>query len=250
MTYAKLLDYAAVVLAPLAEQPTATAQARFIQAAVRELRGAVRPEPGTVSRPYGPASDFIDLLAGANLHAPPRVGAGLWRSLMTEWPMAQYAEAMADYLPRSMEDMRVLEVGAGVGNTTALVEGRAFGEYVRADLNTEQQPGLVQWDFNDPPPIGWVGRFDLVFATNAVHCARDVARTMDYLTAVGSRVVLAEGAPYTPAPWALTAPFGLMRGWWDRGGFLPAYRWAGLGGVEVARIYDGEHCLGGLFEWR
>ena len=68
-------------------------------------------------------------------------------------------------------------------------------------------------------------------------------------------LVLGEGQPKTNiegTPWALNTFFGLFRGWWDIGGFLPREDWvaaleqAGFSDIRFAARRAGAHDLGGV----
>ncbi len=185
----------------------------------------------------------------------------LWARLMVEWPMGAYAQLAAEFLVESGElGGRVLELGAGIGGTTRRLTAHLGDGFVRTDLNAGllrlcPAPGATaQYDFNEP---GEWRDLDVVFAVNAVHCARDPGRTLGYLAEMlrpGGWCVLAEGSPATRdgLPWALTYFFGLFDGWWDVGGFRPRSDWladlraAGFAKVGTAPLRAGDHDLGGL----
>lgn len=235
------------------------------------------PPPGAVvSEPTG-AIEALDRLAEnwAEICSGRITGAGmmqrypgLWHRLMTEWPMGSYAAAITETLhEHDALDGRVLEIGCGVGNTTAKVAGLVSGEFVW----TDKLPGLVRagrwagsgqvYDFDEQPPAS-LGRFDTIFATNALHCAADKLRTLRRLRSIlhdGGAILLAEGSNVTTAagtPWALNFFFCAFNGWWDRGGFLVPDEWIDLlrtaGFSEVARvpIHAGSHDLGGIVHAR
>jgi hypothetical protein len=107
--------------------------------------------------------------------------------------------------------------------------------------------------FNDAGP--WRD-LDTFFAVFALHCAKDKDVTLRHLHGMlrpGGSVVLGEGRPYTydRTPWALNVFFGLFRGWWDIGGFIPREAWlaalrqAGFSHVGFAAWRAGNHDLGG-----
>ena len=127
--------------------------------------------------------------------------------------------------------LRILEVGAGTGATTAAVlpalAGRAFS-YVFTDvspaflaparsrfalfpsvryevLDVEREPG--EQGFAD-------ASFDIVLAANVLHVARDLegaVRNVARLLAPGGLLLALEGT--APQPW-LDLTFGLTDGWW------------------------------------
>src|SRR5690349_8485630 len=106
----------------------------------------------------------------------------LWDRFMIEWPLGSYATLVASFLrANDLLRGRILELGAGVGNTSHLVADCVQGEYVRTDLLIDLMarralPGRVErFDFNRP---GRWRDMDTIFAVNALHCARDRARTL------------------------------------------------------------------------
>jgi hypothetical protein len=187
---------------------------------------------------------------------------GLWKRAMTEWPMGGFARMAADFMiEHELLGGNVLELGAGVGSCSALVAGHVTEGYIRTDLQPfllkrQKLPGTVDsYDFNEQGR--WQG-LDTIFAVNALHCAKDKGKTLRHLWAMlrkGGVVVLAEGRPYTDdcrTPWALNPLFGLFRGWWDVGGFVPREDWlaafqkAGFAKMGYAIRREGSHDLGGL----
>jgi SAM-dependent methyltransferase len=189
---------------------------------------------------------------------------GLWRRLMTEWPMVSYADLVIDVLDKSNAlDGRVLELGSGTGNTTARLAGMCRGDFTWSD----RDPTLVRrgdwggtgivFDF-DRQPSADLARFDTIIATNALHCAEDVVSSLRWLHGMltpGGRIFLAEGASPTRAdgtPWALDMLFRAFDGWWDRGGFRSRWFWlesleaAGFAGLGFTRLHAGEDDLGGV----
>jgi long-chain acyl-CoA synthetase len=255
------------------EAEPACDRAAVIHEQAQALAGARRGAATNASFPRTAAHDCLDLL----VESWPRIAdgsvtgdelmherPGLWRRLMTEWPMVSYAEAMVDVL-RAGDFLsgRVLELGSGVGNTSARVADLVDGEFVFSD----RVPGLVErgrwpgrgvvYDLDAAPPDD-LGQFDTILATNVLHCVADKEKTLAHLRASladGGRIVLSEGTGVTdPAgtPWALNFLFSLWDGWWDRGGFVDRWEWLALldsaapreHGFSVLRA--GEHDLGGV----
>ena len=185
---------------------------------------------------------------------------GLWKRAMTEWPMGGFARMTADVMiQHDLLGGSVLELGAGVGSGSTLVAGYVTDRFIRTDL----QPFLLRrpkiagtverYDFNEP---GAWRDLDTIFAVNALHCAKDKVMTLHHLFAMlrpGGALVLGEGRPHTDdhTPWALNPFFGLFRGWWDIGGFIPREDWlaalrlAGFSRVGFAARRAGNHDLGG-----
>ncbi|NTX01461.1 type I polyketide synthase [Myxococcus sp. CA040A] len=123
--------------------------------------------------------------------------------------------------------LRILEVGAGTGETTAWVLPRLPAErsdYLFTDVSaffTERAAErftdfpFVRYEVLDVErtPVG-KERFDLVLASNVVHATRDARRTLRNLRellAPGGTLVLLEG---TVALRWVDLTFGLTDGWW------------------------------------
>lgn len=270
--YAGLYGYAAGAARAIAgspHQPTCERALRIHQQAVEFARiGGAASDTGA----RGAAHDALDALVAtwpaiadgsATGHDMMRSCPGLWKRLMTEWPMGAYAQLMTDMLRSSAAlGGRVLEVGCGVGNTTELVAPSVTGNLVWSDKVPElvargRWPGTgVVLDFDNDPPVG-LGTFDTILSTNAVHCAADEAaslRRLRSLLTTGGRLFLAEGQSPTAegVPWCLDFLFSAFDGWWDRGGFLTRWRWlelleqAGFSGLGYSALRSGRHDLGGV----
>jgi acyl-CoA synthetase (AMP-forming)/AMP-acid ligase II/SAM-dependent methyltransferase len=272
--YAHLFGYAHDAAARILRSPAEprTERAKCIHARAGELLATGGPATSGTGSGRSAAHDSLDLLvdnwpAVARGHADGadvmRGSPGLWKRLMTEWPMASYAGLMVDTLQTLCDlDGRFLELGSGVGNTTSLVCDLIRGDFVWTDASeslvergTWRGTGMV-YDF-DHAPASDLGTFDTIFATNALHCARDKLATLRQLRhhlVDGGRIVLAEGSKYTldGTPWALDFLFALFDGWWDRGGFLPRWEWisllkrAGYRQIGFSVLRAGPHDLGGV----
>lgn len=254
-----------------------TPSARYIAAQAMRLVNSRASSAWAHGDDDGPAADALHLLAAEW----PRIATGeitgeqairtvpgLWRRLMSGWPMGDYADLMASHL-LGCHDLAlngaVLELGAGIGRTSRLLAGHTGIGYMRSDLHPglldEDLPGIpamVNFDADIPAPPwqpdeGW----DLIFATNALHCALDRTAAIGRASAAlapGGVLVLAEGAPETVpgVPWALNLLFGMFTGWHDRGGFRSRWDWledlagAGLGPVGYVQLRAGRHDLGGV----
>ncbi len=126
--------------------------------------------------------------------------------------------------------LRVLEVGAGTGATTAAIlpllpAGRV--DYLYTDVSAgffdaARQRfagyGFVRYrtfDLERPPSEqGETGPFDLVLAANVLHATRDLGAALEHvrrLLAPGGLLLLVEGL--RPQGW-LDLTFGLLEGWW------------------------------------
>jgi long-chain acyl-CoA synthetase len=187
---------------------------------------------------------------------------GLWKRVMTEWPMGDFARMTADFMiENELLGGNVVELGAGVGSCSALVAAHVSDRFIRTDLQPfllkrQKIAGTVErHDFNEP---GRWHDLDAIFAVNALHCARDKVATLRYLIEMLRRdgvLILGEGQPHTDdhgTPWALNPFFGLFRGWWDIGGFVARQDWvaalehAGFCKIGFAARRAGEHDLGGV----
>ncbi|MGW7276311.1 AMP-binding protein [Streptomyces sp. NPDC054864] len=270
-----LIGYAVAAARALVDgpHPPTTAQAGHVHHQARALVAAfpdAAPVPGT---PRSAAHDALDALVTGwpEFAAGIRTGEqlmqrhrGLWKRLMTEWPMGSYPELAVRTLEAAdLLAGRVLEVGSGVGNTTERIASRVGGEFVWSDRLPElvargRWPGTgAVLDLDREPPPG-LGTFDAVVATNVVHCVADKPATLRRLHDLlnpGGRLVLAEGSsPVTPqgAPWALDFLFGLFDGWWDRGGFRTRWEWldlldsAGFHRPGFSALRAGPYDLGGV----
>ena len=185
---------------------------------------------------------------------------GLWRKLMNEFPMNQYAILCARFLiTRGILEGNVLELGSGVGNTCDLLLPYVSDNFTRSDLggdlNARFSKGrYMSIDFNKKLPLN---ALDTIFATNAIHCASDKLATVQYvfdsLKEEGS-FVLAEGEPLTHAaiPWALNMFYGMFEGWWNGTGFLSRKEWlelfkkVGFKEIGWSVLRAGRHDLGGI----
>ena len=159
---------------------------------------------------------------------------------------ARVAELVAERLAAMPADatLRILEVGAGTGATTAPVldalapQGGRIA-YVFSDLSPTflrrarrqfgaERPWFAaeRFDFDgDPAGFENLGRFDLILAANAVHVTADIAGMLERLSrrlVPGGLLVLNE--LMRPMD-HLTLTFGLLPGWWlaadARAGFGP-----------------------------
>jgi SAM-dependent methyltransferase len=271
--YLRLLRAARQVAARIAAEPpdNLTGAASYMQRASEELLHKLPEHDGDALSGDGAIFECLRRVVAAW----PRLAArelegervfsddpGLWKRAMTDYPMGGFARMTADFLiGHDLLEGAVLELGAGVGSCSALVAAHVSDNYVRTDLQTfllkrQKIAGTVErYDFNEPG--GWRD-LRTIFAVNALHCARDKVATLRHLRAMlreGGVLVLGEGRPYTDAggtPWALNAFFGLFRGWWDIGGFLPREAWfaavreAGFSAPGFAARQAGAHDLGGV----
>ena len=271
--YRVLLDAARRAALEIVKSPSGvlTGAASYIHRASRELLAHVDESDGPTREPDGSIFQCLervrdvwpDLAAGKIEGEQVFSGEpGLWKCAMTEWPMGTFARMAADFMiDRGALGGNVLELGAGVGSCSALVAAHVSRGFIRTDLQPfllkrQKIAGTVErYDFNEPGR--WRG-LDTIFAVNALHCARNKGATLRYLAEMlreGGLLVLGEGRPHTDdrgTPWALNPFFGLFRGWWDIGGFVPREEWvaafegAGFSNIGYAVRRADEHDLGGV----
>ena len=131
--------------------------------------------------------------------------------------------------------LRVLELGAGTGGTTAhlLPELQSqlgaerceylftdisphFAEQARLRFETFSFLDFAELDIETDPSIqGYVDEsYDIIVAANVLHATRDLSQTLTHvyqLLAPGGLLILLEGS--AQQPW-LDITFGLTEGWW------------------------------------
>ncbi|NEQ47701.1 MAG: SDR family NAD(P)-dependent oxidoreductase [Leptolyngbya sp. SIOISBB] len=175
------------------------------------LQGEV--DPLTLLFPNGDLSDLTQLYE----RSP---GAQVMNTLVQR--------AMINAIAQAQRPLRILEIGAGTGGTTAhLLPQLQDAEYVFTDvsplfLKQAQErfgayPG-VRYELLDiersPAEQGFQQPFDLVIAANVLHATADLRQTLTHvreLLAPGGELILLEGTQ--PVVW-LDLIFGLTAGWW------------------------------------
>jgi SAM-dependent methyltransferase len=198
-------------------------------------------------------------------------------------PYAELAAFVAAELLKS--DSAVLEVGAGTGAATGrllvrMPEG-VPASYVYTDVSSVflqmgkrrfHNSKFVEYktfNMNVPPQEqGFeAGGFDLIYGVNALHVARDISASLEYLRTLlkpSGRLLIGEGSPPDARRmWRPDLLFGLLDGWWNvelvpvlrpRPGWLMPGDWRALfesaGFANVCTLpgedYFGGDCYGGV----
>lgn len=173
-----------------------------------------KQDPLTLIFPDGEVAGTADLYEKAPAFAPS--GARV----------ASVIKAALQHIPENRK-LRVLEIGAGTGGTTAHVLpvlGDRYSEYVFTDITPyfsrrlserfSQYPRLrfQVLDLEKEPQENQ--RYDLIIAANVVHATRDLHQSLSHIRAMSAPdglVLLQEGT--APRAW-IDLIFGLTEGWW------------------------------------
>ena len=204
----------------LSQYPTATAELTLLQRCASQLASVLRGESDPVQLVFPQG----DLTTTTQLYQE-SPGAKVMNTLVQ-----QAVLSALEQLPKSC-GVRVLEIGAGTGGTTAHVLPHlnpAQTEYVFTDLGalftTKAQEKFGDYPFvryqtldieKDPSSQGFEEhQYDLIIAANVLHATQDLRQTLQHiqqLLAPGGMLVLLEGT--TRQRW-LDLIFGLLEGWW------------------------------------
>lgn len=180
---------------------------------------------------------------------------GLWASVMNGPLMGSYGKLCAQVAMDLMSTRvsgKALELGAGTANTTRWVVPPSGWEYVASDIDQGLLGGKgIKVDVDEPIPGDW----DVVVATNVLHCARDPQASLESVYQAlnpGGWVVIAEG---NPRPGGVAHAIEILcsglAGWMDRGGFRERAWWIlalSKAGFEVrgwSKIRSGKYDIGG-----
>ncbi|KAM7185490.1 hypothetical protein V8F33_012377, partial [Rhypophila sp. PSN 637] len=188
--------------------------------------------------------------------------------------------AFLDLVSHKKPDLRVLEIGAGTGGTTARVlpallgasGERMYNSYTYTDVSAgffgpaqerfKEFGGMVYRVLDissDPASQGFgeadLGSYDLVIATNVLHatpCIAETLRNVRKLVHPRGRLLLQELCPISKGPNMI---FGVLPGWWagvedgrqdepylDEKGWDRELRRAGFKGAETV-VFDGQLSL-------
>ncbi|MEM6717257.1 MAG: methyltransferase, partial [Cyanobacteria bacterium P01_C01_bin.147] len=170
-------------------------------------------EPLTLLFPQGDLSDLTRLYEDST-------GARVMNSLVQQ--------VVAATITQPPRPIRMLEIGAGTGGTTAhLLPQLQDVEYVFTDVSplflSKAQERFRDYPFvryevldieRSPADQGFQEPFDLVIAANVLHATADLRQTLSHvreLLAPGGELILLEGTQ--PLLW-LDLIFGLTEGWW------------------------------------
>ncbi|MDB9527376.1 SDR family NAD(P)-dependent oxidoreductase [Oscillatoria sp. CS-180] len=170
-------------------------------------------DPLTLLFPDGNLSDLTQLYESSP-------GAQVMNTLVQKAVSAAIAAAQ--------RPIRILEIGAGTGGTTAHLLPHLHGvEYVFTDVSPLflsqakerfQAYPFMRYDLLDiersPIEQGFQQPFDLVIAANVLHATADLRQTLGHvrqLLAPGGELILLEG---TESLTWLDLIFGLTEGWW------------------------------------
>nr|WP_255216492.1 SDR family NAD(P)-dependent oxidoreductase [Pseudenhygromyxa sp. WMMC2535] len=211
----------------IAQNPALTSHAELLRACVEGLPQVLAGELEAVELMFSPK--LREHVAGVYANTPI---ADFYNELVA----SSVERFVAHRRAAGATTLRILEVGAGTGGTSARVlerlaqvgEGLAL-EYVFSDVSpafvraAKQRFGshdfvrFAQLDLESEAQMEALpgcGSYDLVIAANVVHATRDLERTLDNI----ARAVARHGCLILSEACALqvftTLSFGLLEGWW------------------------------------
>ncbi len=267
------------------------AQRAYLVDVARQIVGSGRyrtSDPGTPAPPGIEATlawfalldehleDFVSGRASAG-DVIRKGGGALWEAFQArDLVCAVYGHGVARALRPRLAGKEVLELGAGTGGTTRRLAAdlRHCKRFVLSDVRQSfldrlvgELPGVpLQTALVDiDVPLNGLGSFDVIFATNCLHVAKDLEAALARLRGrlrPGGILVLGEGSHYSvdlPSPVALV--LSLFDGWWDaptsparpQAGFLLPEHWfaaltaAGFEGVAMESWGDRRRSFGGVY---
>lgn len=266
-------------------------EAQYLDRAARRILAYAdsynHTQPSIDALPIQPALTYLALLsehleaflAGSmtGTQIVKQAGPETWEAYNTTNAIKSiYAEGVANAVSPRLAGKRIMELGGGVGATTV----RLKHALPNADvfLFTDIQPRFLaaikhkiplaklyteQFDLNALPEM--YGPFDVIYATNVLHCAHDIpgvlAWIIEHLSPDGC-LIFGEGSPYSAVvSWPLDILFALFPGWWDvpinpnrpRPGFLTASQWynflreAGFTEIGMRLFLDRQRDFGGIY---
>ncbi len=204
----------------LERQPTARPEIELLQRCARHLLTVMRGETDPLKLLF-PADNSI---SAGDLYRD-SVGGRTMNALVAE-AVAQVGQALPDG-----RTLRILEIGAGTGATTASILQRLPPQRVRyvftdiaasflpqAKERFKDQPNIefrVLDIERDPTSQGFDAHgFDVIIAANVLHATRNLRDSLTHvrrLIAPGGKLIVLEGT--RPVRW-LDLTFGLTSGWW------------------------------------
>ncbi|KAJ3578713.1 hypothetical protein NPX13_g1851 [Xylaria arbuscula] len=149
----------------------------------------------------------------------------------TEQLVSFFISLAKSLLMSSQKPIRILEIGAGTGGTTAplvaaLKDAKVSVDYTVTDIGTSfvskakarwgsiEGMNFVVLDIEEEMPEGFRGKYDIVVGTNVVHATTDRTATCRRLRdALGPGGVLVLSELTRPINWYGMC-FGLLDGWW------------------------------------
>ncbi|MEL7329977.1 MAG: L-histidine N(alpha)-methyltransferase, partial [Cyanobacteria bacterium J06559_1] len=202
----------------LEQHPSAKAELTLIQRCGENLADVLQGkiDPLTLLFPSGDASDLTQLYQSSP-------GAQL---------MNQQVQQLVSRLTSSAsQPLRILEIGAGTGGTTAhLLPCLGQAEYVFTDISPLFLAKAKE-RFSDYPHLSFhrldieksveaqgfgLGDYDVVIAANVLHATADVTQALENVRSLltpSGQLILLEGTQ--PLLW-LDLIFGMTEGWWKR----------------------------------
>jgi acyl transferase domain-containing protein/acyl carrier protein len=250
----------------LAQHPEAQAELSLIQRCGERLADVLRGkcDPLTLLFPAGDLSDLTQLY-----QASP--SAALMNQQVLRVIEAMLAQVSA--LDQPSRALRILEIGAGTGGTTAHLLSHLGQSGSESDnrLDDSSETASVEYTFTDISPLFLAkaearfatysnvtyqrldieqsieqqgfrcGDYDVIIASHVLHATADIAQTLKgvrSLLAPGGQLILLEGTQ--PLIW-LDLVFGMTEGWWQRSTYplLSVSQWqqqlqlAGFDAVEL-----------------
>jgi acyl transferase domain-containing protein/SAM-dependent methyltransferase len=210
-----------------------------VAAALAEARAALRDVPALLEYVERCGGRLVEILSGAANPLETLFPDGSFstaEALYQDWALSRYFSAIVRSVVLAQSGLtadaplRVIEIGAGTGGTTAAllpalppnrVEYR-FTDVSTAFLSRAEQKwssyGFLRYGILDierePAEQGFPRHgFDVVVATNVVHATRDIAETLGRartLLAPGGLLILCEATAHLP--W-FDVTTGLIEGW-------------------------------------
>lgn len=188
-----------------------------------------------------------------------------------------FNELVAGYVHPLIRGADVLEIGGGVGGTALLLteDLKEANSFCFSDIKPYFLDGIKQkmpeelplhtqiLDLQNLPDLDQ--KFDVIYATNAIHIANDVVGALRWVKSHlknDGTLVIGEGSPYSSnAPWPLEIMFAFFKGWWNvptfayrpNPGWLSPEYWliifqkAGFSSVKIDLLMDQKRYFGAAY---